>query len=108
MSDEFAQRPEYGGRLLAKWTSENASGVVYAVGVADPSGDWVSSAGVAEEDGAIVFSAWSPAEPPAWLEHALHAMLRSVWQGRRAGLAWPRRLSRWRPTPEAGAAEESE
>lgn len=108
MSDEFAQRPEFGGRLLAKWTSEDGTGVVYAVGVADPSGAWMSTATVADEDGAIVFAPWSPGAPPEWLEHALHAMLRSVWQGRRAGLAWPRRLSRWRPAPEAGVAEESE
>jgi hypothetical protein len=106
VTEEFAQRPEHGGRLLAKWSSEDAQGVVYAVGVADPSGDWVSTARVGE-DGEVVFEAWSAA-PPEWLERALYAMLRSVWQGRRAGLAWPRRLSRWRPTPEAGEIAEVE
>lgn len=106
VTEEFAQRPEHGGRLLAKWSSEDADGVVYAVGVADAHGDWVSRARVGE-DGVVEFEAWSRT-PPEWLERALYAMLRSVWQGRRAGLAWPKRLSRWRPTPEAGEAPEVE
>ena len=108
MTDEFAKCPEQGGRLLAKWTSAGASGVVYAVGVADAAGHWESTARVGE-DGTVTFQTWRGAsEPPEWLTHALHATLRSAWQGRRAGLAWPRRLYRWRPVPDAGDAAEVE
>ena len=38
--------------------------------------------------------------PPEWLVSFVRATLRSVWRSSAAGVAWPRRLSRWRPSSD--------
>lgn len=82
---------------------EDATGAhaLYAVVLATTTAEWETDAHVQELDGRVDLGAWRGAlEPPAWLVQAAHALLRSAWQRKRAGQPWPRRLARWRPSPD--------
>jgi hypothetical protein len=96
--------PEHGGRLLARLRPDEPTQATaaYAVALATASSIWEADAVVHELDGRVELGAWSGSDsPPAWLVQAAHALLRGAWQRKRAGHPWPRRLARWRPTPEA-------
>jgi hypothetical protein len=97
---EPIERPEHGGRLLARMQELRGDTAVYTITVATPGESWEAFANVTELDGRIDASPWVPQSlPPSWLVQATHALLRSAWQRRRAGHPWPRRLARWRPAP---------
>jgi hypothetical protein len=73
----------------------------YAVAVFDVAGEWRSEAALSAQ-GQPEFGPWSGAgAPPAWLEALARSLLRGTSRTQRADGAWPRRLTRWRPTPEA-------
>jgi hypothetical protein len=97
--DEVLDRPAHGARLVVR--SDPAKDGDYAVAVSTATGVWHGRATIRAEDGEVVFGAWEATEPAPWLVTALHALLRSAWQRRRAGEPWPRRLARWRPAPPA-------
>jgi len=95
-------RPAFGARLLVKLEPGGSSDAVYGVSVTTAAAAWAGKATVLESDGSVTLGETLGAELPAWLGQALHALLRSAWQRRRAGHPWPRRLARWRPDPGAG------
>lgn len=98
---ESLERPEHGGRLLARLVEAGTDGAVYEVHLATASASVQGRASVQEGDGRVEVASWqTSAAPPSWLVQAAHALLRSAWQRRRAGHPWPRRLARWRPSPE--------
>jgi hypothetical protein len=101
VSDDVLERPAHGARLVLRNDSEAGADGGYVLVVSTAAGVWHGRATVSAEDGAVVFGAWEDAEPAPWLLAALHALLRSAWQRRRAGEPWPRRLARWRPAPPA-------
>jgi hypothetical protein len=98
-------RPEHGARIVVRLVSGSAVDAAYEVVLAAPVVTWSTSATVREGDGQVELGGFAPEPPPpAWLTQAAHALLRSAWQRRRAGNAWPRRLARWRPAPDGPAA----
>jgi hypothetical protein len=103
MSGDELIRPQHGGRLEAKLVSHTSEQAAYELGLSVASDSWQGRASVADAGGAVSFEPWrSEKAPPDWLTDAARALLRSAWQRRRAGSAWPRRLARWRPGPDAG------
>jgi hypothetical protein len=101
---EPVERPEEGARLLVRLLDQNGEGATYAVALATHDAAWEGRASVSESEGAVEVSAWTPGAPPAWLAQGVHTLLRSAWQRRRAGHPWPRRLARWRPSPDEAEA----
>jgi hypothetical protein len=101
---EPVERPEQGARLLVRLIDQTEGAATYAVALATRGAAWEGQACVRESEGAVDVSAWTPAAPPAWLAQGMHALLRSAWQRRRAGHPWPRRLARWRPSPDEAEA----
>jgi hypothetical protein len=100
-ADGALGRPEHGARIVLRLMSGSAVDAAYEVVLAAPAHTWSTSASVRESDGHVELSGYSPEPaPPGWLTQAAHAVLRSAWQRRRAGNAWPRRLARWRPAPD--------
>jgi hypothetical protein len=99
------ERPEHGGRLLARLLEAGTDEAVYAVAIANSAATWTGRARVTHADGRVDAFEWQPSDtPPSWLTQATHALLRSAWQRCRAGHPWPRRLARWRPSPEEADA----
>lgn len=98
------ERPEQGVRLLARIVAHNVDAATYTVALATHDAAWEGQACVRESDGAVAVSEWTPEPPPAWLGQGTHALLRSAWQRRRSGHPWPRRLARWRPSPDEAEA----
>ncbi|HEY3495367.1 MAG TPA: hypothetical protein VGK73_11800 [Polyangiaceae bacterium] len=101
---EMLSPPSHGGRLQAKLAAARDGVAQYELVLSDASGRWAGAASVAEGNGAVSFGAWQgQGEPPGWLVEGARALLRTGWQRARTGLPWPRRLTRWRPGPEAPA-----
>ena len=96
-------RPEHGARIVVRLMPGDPASATYGVTLSMAEVTWQGSAVVREADGQVEAGPWSPLDPPGWLGQAAHALLRSAWQRRRAGNAWPRRLARWRPSPEAAS-----
>jgi len=95
------ERPEHGARLLVRLVATDAAQAEYDLSLATADADWRGRASVGELDGQVAVAAWEPAgAAPEWLAQAVRALLRSAWQRRRAGHPWPRRLARWRPSPD--------
>lgn len=94
------ERPEQGVRLLARMVEHDVEAATYAIALATHDAAWEARACVRDSDGAVDVSAWTPEAPPTWLAQGTHALLRSAWQRRRSGHPWPRRLARWRPSPD--------
>lgn len=66
--------------------------------------EWQGSASVELMDGGIEWGAWEPqSEIPGWLVKAMHGLLRTQFRAKsgQGAASWPRRLTRWRDTPEA-------
>jgi hypothetical protein len=90
-------RPEFGGRIDFQLESEGAEQVVYAAELATPEGEWTGRVRIGTGAGEIELEL--DAEPPPWLIGLARAVLRTIW---RARAGWPRRVTRWRPGPDAG------
>jgi hypothetical protein len=104
MDGEPVERPEHGARVTVRLAAIDATKADYSVALATAGGSWQARASVVELDGEVALAPWEAAgAPPEWLVQAARAVLRSAWQRRRAGHVWPRRLARWRPSPEPGA-----
>jgi hypothetical protein len=56
------------------------------------------------KDGRVELSALDGEAPPEWLVAFARATLRAAWRATSTGVAWPRRLSRWR---EGSTGDES-
>ena len=63
-----------------------------------PSDEFRMQATITVADGSIRFDPSGPAAPD-WLLEVARTTLRAAWHANQAGVAWPRRLSRWRATP---------
>ena len=73
----------------------------YEVTLFDPESEWRAQAEVGAER-APELGAWSGSKiPPTWLEALAKTLLRGTAREHRAQGSWPRRLTRWRPGPEA-------
>jgi hypothetical protein len=73
--------------------------VAYDGELTSASGKYRVLAVVSLSDGAVRFETRGVPAPPFLLEVA-RTTLRVAWNAHRAGVAWPRRLSRWRGEPE--------
>jgi hypothetical protein len=83
-----------GGRVELRLESAQGQAAKYALRVESAG---VSREGVlrVEEGGAIVVD-WPGEAGAEWLEGLARAVVRTAWSQRCKGVAWPRRLSRWR------------
>ena len=95
-------RPDSGGRVELKLVESDGEGASYEVTLFDPTGEWTAAAKV-RAGGAVEVAAWSPANPPAWLDALALTLLRGAQRAQKADAAWPRRVTRWRPGPEEQA-----
>ncbi len=94
-------RPDHGGRLELKLTQTSAASGHYQLTIFTPDAETSSVVVVQVETGALELGAWHGSAPPEWLETVARALLRSVWRTRTHDGDWPRRVTRWRPTPKS-------
>jgi hypothetical protein len=92
-----------GIRITARLTTSSEAGASYDVALLCEEGDFTVTATLDSPDGVVTLGSWERVEPPSALVQPVRALLRSAWQRRRSGHAWPRRLARWRPRNEADA-----
>jgi hypothetical protein len=98
---EPLMRPDHGGRVELRLVSDDASLARYEVAVFVVDDEWRANAAVGGER-ALELGAWSgDGAPPAWLEALAKTLLRGTVRQHSAEGSWPRRLTRWRPGPEA-------
>lgn len=91
--------PTSGGRVVLVFARATAETVSYEAELYVPDARFTSAAEVRVADGDVVFPAWAPESPPAWLLAFARAFLRSAWLARRddPDEPWPARINRWRP-----------
>ena len=91
-------RPDTGARIILDPVRAGAEDVVYEAWLLLPDAEWRGEARVGMADGAVSFSGWQPAAPPAWMVALAQGFLRTEWRARRDGdpPPWPRRINRWR------------
>jgi hypothetical protein len=94
-------RPDHGGRLELKLSAANDTRAEYSLTLFTPEAELGSRATIDASADSIELSPFQGGVPPAWLEAYAHALLRSVLRTRSSDGAWPRRLTRWRPSPRA-------
>jgi hypothetical protein len=89
-------RPAQGGQFELRLEHSDSERVRYSLALATPEGEWLGSAVIKREGGAVDMQLASDA--PGWLGEAARAALRTVWRERQRPDAppWPRRLTRWR------------
>ncbi len=92
-------RPDQGGTLELLLEAEDAQEIVYAAALATPDGEWSGQARVGAQAGDVTLAI--DGDPPPWLIGLVRAVLRTIW---RSHAGWPRRITRWRPAPDAGQA----
>jgi hypothetical protein len=94
-------QPAHGGRLTLRLDPAHAGSVRYRAELELAHEVFVGAAQLS--DGEVNFEPWSPGEPPAYWVDRVRALLRAQW---RAGAPWPRRITRWRASPNAAADEQ--
>jgi len=96
-----SMRPDHGGRVELRLVDDEKTQARYDVVLFAPDAEWKALAKIQDER-ALEFGAWSgPSAPPPWLEALARTLLRGTARQREAQGSWPRRLTRWRPGPEA-------
>jgi len=84
-----------GGKVTLRLVSTGE--VVEYAGELDSEGrESTIRASVDAKDGRVEVSATGGHAPPEWLVAFVRATLRSAWRATSTGVAWPRRVSRWR------------
>jgi hypothetical protein len=74
--------------------------VEYGGDVVTPSETYALTVRITVADGIVTLTT-NGEDPPVWLLEMVRTTLRSAWHAHRAGVSWPRRLTRWREAPEA-------
>jgi len=87
-----------GGRVTLRRLEGGTDSVDYDGELSTPSGEFRVQASVALADGSVQFAPSGPVAPD-WLLEVARTTLRSAWHAHKAGVDWPRRLSRWRANP---------
>jgi hypothetical protein len=89
-----------GGRITLRRRDGGVASdsVDYEGELSTPSDEFRVQATITVADGSIRFDPTGPAAPD-WLLEVARTTLRAAWHANQAGVAWPRRLSRWRSTP---------
>jgi len=90
-----------GGRVSLRLEETSATAVRYEGAVSTADRRWPLSACIALGDGAVSLAP-GDGTPPGWLLDLARAILRTAARAHRSGVAFPRRLNRWRAGPEAG------
>lgn len=93
-------KPAHGARIVLRLTSSGPP-VEYALELHAPARTHHGTARVSV-DGKVDFAMLSDGDAPAWLLRDAHALLRALFRARSVA-GWPRRLTRWRAEPRAGA-----
>jgi hypothetical protein len=90
--------PRTGGRVVLDLVRAGSSEIVYDAAIYTPAELFQGRAAVTADTGAVTWTNWQPAAPPAWLIDAAAAFLRVEWRARRAAdpPPWPSRINRWR------------
>ena len=87
-----------GGKVTLRRLDGGADSVDYEGELSTPSDEFRVQATITVADGSIRFEP-SGSAAPDWLLEVARTTLRAAWHAYQAGVAWPRRLSRWRATP---------
>jgi hypothetical protein len=94
-------RPDHGGRVELRLVSDDEAQARYDVALFVTEAEWKAQARIGGEC-ALDLGAWSgPSDPPAWLQALAKTLLRGTARQHQTQGSWPRRLTRWRPGPEA-------
>jgi hypothetical protein len=92
----------HGGRATLRLGAISSTEVEYTGELATAEARFTSRIRVAIADGNVEISV--DGEAPAWLLELARTTLRAAWRARLAGVAWPRRVSRWRAAKDEGRA----
>ena len=94
-------RPDHGGRLELKLANSSEARAEYVLTLLTPDAELCSRVTMDAPEGSLELGDWQGGVPPAWLEGYARALLRSVLRTKSSDGDWPRRLTRWRPSPKA-------
>jgi len=110
-----AVQPDAGGRFEALLIAHDESRARFRVELSTTAGVWSSQASVSQASGEVEWGEWVrsqsavtaglPLVPPEWLCRYLRAGLRAAWRAH-AEDGWPRRLTRWRVSPDPRRARD--
>lgn len=99
-------QPAHGGRITLRRARAEASAQWYEAEISTPDTSWQLELRVALDDGKIGGLEQAP-DLPEWLAKLAQASLRGAFRvHQREG--WPRRITRWRPDPDAAAEPNAE
>ena len=94
-------RPDDGGRIELTLAKQSEAGARYTLTVSTLETAATTRAEVDAASGRVEFANWLGQPPPEWLTRLAGSLLRSAWRSKTSDGAWPRRVTRWRPTPKA-------
>jgi hypothetical protein len=93
-------RSEDGVRFELRLVSEVEGGARYRVALQRSLSEWVGEAEIRGGDGAVEIRFRDAEEPPSWCTTVVRATLRAMFRERGVTGRYPRRVARWRPSPE--------
>ncbi|HYP75509.1 MAG TPA: hypothetical protein VER12_06135 [Polyangiaceae bacterium] len=94
-------RPDHGGRLQLKLSQASGTRAEYVLTLLTPEAELSARVSIDASSESLEFGPFQGGSPPTWLEGYAHALLRSALRTKNSEGDWPRRLTRWRPTPKA-------
>lgn len=97
MSGLSNKLPQHGGRVVLRRAAVCQTHAEYGVQLLTAEGVLEGSAQVMVEQGVVEFRGLELA--PDWLVGVAKTLLRGAWRTRNDA-GWPRRLTRWRETPQ--------
>jgi hypothetical protein len=98
-------RSDEGVRFELRLLSEIEGGARYRVSLQRSLSEWLGEAEIRGDDGAVEIRFRDAEEPPAWCTTVVRATLRAMFRERGVTGRFPRRVARWRPSPEPGGGD---
>lgn len=98
MSSLGEQPPRNGGRVTLKLASLESERVRYLFTLLTSETQHDGSLCIFVDEGRVEIEEGGPGPQQAWMMDLVHSLVRGAWRGREQ-YGWPRRITRWRPTP---------
>jgi hypothetical protein len=92
------QPPKSGGRVTLKLASLEGERVRYLFTLITSQDQHDGSLCIDLAEGRVEIEEGQPGSQDAWMMDLVHSLVRGAWRGREQ-YGWPRRITRWRPTP---------
>ncbi len=98
MSNLGEQPPKNGGRVTLKLAALEDQRVRYLFTLLTSSTQHDGALSIDVEGGQVQIEEGEPDVRDEWMMELVHSLVRGAWRNREQ-YGWPRRITRWRPTP---------